>query len=161
MTQNQLKQYHLPVVLTILIVFVQLLFPQTASHSPDKAQLKARVLELGQAFISGDVAKLDVMVTERYVHCNSGSKILGKKQWLGWVKKSSKDLNTWKMKYKQYTTEELNIEIYGNTAVVTGRNRASGIRDGKPYKLDIRFTHLWVKEDGKWKRAAFHDSPSK
>ncbi len=156
-----MKQWYLLVLAAILLFPVRLVFPGTASRPSAKDELRTSVQEFGNAFVKGDVAKLDAMLTERYVHSNSGSKVLGKKEWLNWVKKRSEKIKSGQIKYDTYTTEELLIEIYGNTAVVKGRNRGSGLKDGKPFTLDIRFTHLWVKEAGKWKRAAFHDSPSK
>jgi ketosteroid isomerase-like protein len=148
----------------MLLLPSAVLFPGGESQptvEDELRELRARVQAFSDAFVKGDVVKLDAMLTDRYVHSNSGSKVLRKKQWLNWVKKRSEKIKAGLIKYDTYTTEELLIEMYGSAAVVKGRNRASGVRDGKPFTLDIRFTHLWVKEAGKWKRAAFHDSPAK
>jgi ketosteroid isomerase-like protein len=161
MTLKHMKQWRPLVLAAILLLLAGFVFPQSVSQPPAKDELRKSVLEFGNAFVKGDVAKLAAMLTERYVHSNAGGKVLGKKEWLNWVKKRSEKIRSGKIKYNSYTTEELLIEIYGSAAVVKGRNRASGLKDGKPFTLDIRFTHLWVKEAGKWKRAAFHDSPSK
>lgn len=51
--------------------------------------------------------------------------------------------------------------VYGDsTAVVTGAwKRVSRDADGKDTSLSGRFTHVWVKQNGKWLLAAAHYSP--
>ena len=63
-----------------------------------------------------------------------------------------------KLKMESYENADVKIRVYGEVAIVTGRNVAKGKREGKPFITEVRFTHLWVRERGQWKRAAFHDS---
>ena len=59
----------------------------------------------------------------------------------------------------EYRIEDLRIEMYGNTAVVTGVVFSSGSRKGEKFDSQVRFTNVWVFQGGSWRRAAFHDSP--
>lgn len=48
-------------------------------------------------------------------------------------------------------TEDLNIRVDGNTAIVTGIGRAKGKDgDGKPFDMKLRFTDTFIKRDGRW-----------
>jgi len=58
-----------------------------------------------------------------------------------------------------YSVDDVEVKIYGATAVATGVVESSGSRIGVPFTLRIRFTNVWVRQGGTWFRAAFHDSP--
>jgi ketosteroid isomerase-like protein len=49
-----------------------------------------------------------------------------------------------------YKFEDLKVRIYGDVAVVTGRNRATGTVLGSAAKAQTRFTDVFVKRDGRW-----------
>jgi hypothetical protein len=42
--------------------------------------------------------------------------------------------------------------------VVNGLAKTEGLREGKEFKWNLRFTNVWVKRNGRWQRVAFHDS---
>jgi len=49
-----------------------------------------------------------------------------------------------------FTVTDLDIRIYGATAVVTGRENTTGLR----FTGSTRFTHVWVRRQGKWQMVA-------
>jgi ketosteroid isomerase-like protein len=123
--------------------------------------LRTRISAFDAAFVRGDVDMLDEMLTERYRHTNAGSMPLTKSQWLGWIASRRSRMDEGRLKYDRYATEELDVVMTGDRAIVTGRNRAVGTKEGEEFTVDIRFTHVWVRNEGKWKRAAFHDAPAR
>lgn len=53
----------------------------------------------------------------------------------------------------------LSVKVYGSSAVVTGYfvgNRTE--TDGTTHSINVRSSGLWVKRDGKWKIAHYHNS---
>jgi uncharacterized protein DUF4440 len=56
--------------------------------------------------------------------------------------------------YDSRKISDLNVRVYGNAAVVTGRSIQSGNENGKDYRGDYRFTRVYVKRDGHWKTVA-------
>ena len=50
----------------------------------------------------------------------------------------------------QAITEQSNVQIYGNTAVVVGIFRVKGTEKGKPYVHRERFVDTWIKINGSW-----------
>jgi hypothetical protein len=50
------------------------------------------------------------------------------------------------------------VNIYRETAVVTGLYRTKGSFDGKPYDHLGRFTDTWILENGRWECVASHTS---
>jgi ketosteroid isomerase-like protein len=53
-------------------------------------------------------------------------------------------------KYDSRTISDLNIRVYGDTAVVTGRSTQKGSENGKDYSGDYRFTRVYAKQKGRW-----------
>jgi ketosteroid isomerase-like protein len=48
----------------------------------------------------------------------------------------------------------MNVRVYGETALVTGRSTQRGREDGKDYCGDYRFTRVYVKAAGRWQTVA-------
>jgi hypothetical protein len=54
--------------------------------------------------------------------------------------------------------DDVKVEMYASTAVVTGIYHTKGTYGSKPYEHVGRFTDTWVYEDGKWLCVASHSS---
>src|SRR5947209_17693507 len=50
----------------------------------------------------------------------------------------------------QAVDEQINVQVYGNAAVVVGIFRIKGTEKGKPYVHRERFTDTWIKYDLIW-----------
>lgn len=50
-----------------------------------------------------------------------------------------------------YTVEDLQVRVYGDTALLTGTTDLHGTWDGKPFRTHYRYTDVYVKRDGRWK----------
>jgi ketosteroid isomerase-like protein len=66
-------------------------------------------------------------------------------------------------KYASAEYEDVQVLVYGNTAIVTGGFKGTGTdASGKPFNDHDRWTDTWMKmPDGKWQCIATHDSPIK
>ncbi len=121
-------------------------------------QVRKRVEQFSQAFVRADAVALAPLLAEDYMHTNANGSVLGKSQWLAYIATRKTELETGRLTLESYANEDVQVRIYGATAVVTGMNRARGKRDGQAFQTRLRFTHVWVYRRGKWLRAAFHDS---
>ncbi len=54
----------------------------------------------------------------------------------------------------QAVTEQSNVQVYGDAAVVVGIFRVKGKDKGKPYVRRERFVDTWVKLNGTWQCVA-------
>ena len=129
-----------------------------ASRDSDERVIRDLVEEFGQAFARADADALDAFLAEDYVHTNSGGGILDKRTWLSWIQTRREELATGRLIIESYVNADVEVRIFGDAAVVTGRNTTQGYRDDRPFTIQIRFTHVWVFEQGRWRRAAFHDT---
>jgi len=122
-------------------------------------ELRLAVSDFGRAFASADVSALQLLLTEDYTHVNGSSgNVITRDQWLGWVASRRAELDAGTLVIETYTVEDLRVQLYGETAVVSGIVRSRGLNGGTPFDSNIRFTNVWVLEEGVWRRAAFHDS---
>jgi ketosteroid isomerase-like protein len=62
------------------------------------------------------------------------------------------------LKFQSITTDEVQVRIYGDTAVETGLSTMVGQDEGKVVPRDNRFTRVWVKQEGNWRLVANHYS---
>ena len=69
------------------------------------------------------------------------------------------DFTSHALTYQSITTAEVQVRVYGNTAVETGRSTMVGQDKGKAVPRDNRFTRVWVRKNGKWQLVANHYSP--
>jgi ketosteroid isomerase-like protein len=53
-------------------------------------------------------------------------------------------------KYEAREVSDLNVRVYGDTAVVTGRAVQKGAENAKDYSGANRFTRVYVKQGGRW-----------
>jgi uncharacterized protein (TIGR02246 family) len=54
------------------------------------------------------------------------------------------------------TIDDVEVRVFGDTAVVTGRNHARGTQSGTPFDVRLRFTDVFVRRDGQWQAVASH-----
>ncbi|MEQ8426107.1 MAG: nuclear transport factor 2 family protein [Cyclobacteriaceae bacterium] len=131
---------------------------QKSDPLEERAQLMERIEEFNAAFGSGDVDKLELMITDNYLHTNGYSKAIGKSDWLAYLVTRKKELESGELIVKNYKMEETEIEFHNDMAIVTAKISFSTITPNEEKENEMRVTNVWVQEEGVWKRAAFHDT---
>jgi ketosteroid isomerase-like protein len=56
-------------------------------------------------------------------------------------------------------SDNLQVKVFGNCAVVTGRWRGVGTNRGKNFDYSASYLSIWVQSDGSWRNVAYsaHD----
>ncbi len=126
-----------------------------AQKSADARKLEQEVLDVdtqrANAYINGDVATLDRIVGDDCSYVHPSGKVETKAELLAGFKAQDR-------KYKSIKRDDVVVRIYGNTAIVTGRNTISAEYQGKTYDVQNRFTRVYVKESARWRLVAHHGS---
>ncbi len=152
----------MPRLLTIITASVAIVavwaLPTINAHANDAKAVENAVLSFADAYRTGNVAVVDQLIAEDYSHINNGGEPIDRKAYMGWNRTRAEHLQKSNWRIDQYEVTELAITVHQHSAVATGRVTAMGERDGKKWNSDVRFTNLWVKQNGNWKRAAFHDT---
>jgi len=122
-----------------------------------KTELKEAINVFNQAFAEADTSLLRYMLTDDYQHSNSYYEAIGKETWLEYVGQRKADLDSGEMELLDYGMDQEQIQLIGNTGILSGRISVKSRLATDTMSATYRITNVWVKEDGKWKRAAFHD----
>ncbi len=118
---------------------------QGVSSTPANAVDEIKVLEeaRNQAVLRGDVAALDRMTSDDYTFITLRGELRTKSEIL-------KGFASGSFKYESRQISDLNVCVYGDAAVVTGRSVQKGVENGKDYSGAYWFTRVYVKQKGRW-----------
>jgi len=129
-----------------------------AGAADDPAEVKALVIQFANAYRAGNTQVIDRLLASQYSHINNGGKPIDREAYLDWNRKRKAKLTSGAWSIASYDLSELKVTAFQESAVATGVVTASGERDGKGWNSKVRFTNLWIRENGAWRRAAFHDT---
>ena len=111
-------------------------------------ELKKLENDRAQAVLKGDTAALDRMTADDYTVINISGQLLTKAQVFEAIKSGD-------LKYDQLENNDIQVRVYGDTAVLTGRTTQKGQFKGKDISGQTRFTRVYLKQHGKWQAVAF------
>ncbi len=124
--------------------------------------LLEKVNDFNQAFKECDIEALETLITENYLHTNGNSRVIRKDAWLEYLKKRKLEISSGNLVVNTYDMKEVEIELHNDMAIVTGKIIiSSSTKLGEHNDHEYRITNIWVKEEGNWKRAGFHDGKIK
>jgi uncharacterized protein (TIGR02246 family) len=104
-----------------------------------------------QAQIDADAKALDRIYADDFVGVGPSGTVRTKSQVIT-------DFTSGDLRFKSITTDEVQVRVYGKTAVETGLSTMVGQDKGKIVPQDTRFTRVWVKQKGRWRLVANHYS---
>ena len=105
-----------------------------------------------QAQIHADATALDRIYAADFIGVGPSGTVRTKPQVI-------LDFTSGDLKFQSITTDDVQVRVYGNTAVETGRSTMNGQDKGKAVPRDNRFTRVWVKQQGHWQLVLNHYSP--
>jgi hypothetical protein len=126
----------------------------TSKQDRIKAELMQLERDIGKANVDSDYAFFDRVEAEEFVFTDSGGGITTKKQDLEGLKAPANPDN----KLLAYDVDEMNVLLYDEVAVVTGRVTTKRIVNGKEALGRSRFTDVFVWRKGRWQLVAGHSS---
>src|SRR5262249_13111763 len=104
-----------------------------------------------QAQIHADATALDRIYAADFIGVGPSGTVRIKPQVLS-------DFTSGDLKFQSITTDDVQVRVYENTAVETGRSTMNGQDKGKAVPRDTRFTRVWVKQQGHWRLVSNHYS---
>lgn len=117
-----------------------------------KDEIKALEEQRNRAILSGDAATLERMTSDDYTFITLRGELRTKAEIV-------KGFQSGSFKYDSRTISDLNIRVYGHSAIVTGRSIQKGVENGKDYSGDYRFTRVYIKQRGRWITVALQTTP--
>ena len=57
---------------------------------------------------------------------------------------------------EDFSYEEIDLQVYGNTAVIVSRYRQQARLDGRDLTRELKVTDVWVRRDARWRLVRRH-----
>jgi ketosteroid isomerase-like protein len=111
--------------------------------------IENHVREFDTAWVTGDVQTIRRLRADDYRSTFLDGKVYGKEIGL-------KEIESGQFKLNSGASDDLEVRVFNDTAIVTGRWRAEGTFDLKPFTTNERFTIVFLHRRGVWQIVAEH-----
>lgn len=133
---------------TAAVLLANLGFAQSSTAAIKKADN-----DRSQAIVKGDLAAVDKATADTYVFTDSTGRVTEKTELMN-------ELKTGSLKVQSQDSADVKVQIYGNTAVETGKISGNLTQNGQSMSGTFRFTRVWVNHNGTWQTVAFQETRS-
>ncbi len=103
------------------------------------------------AIAKKDLAAVGLILADDYMIIDDEGLVRDKAATLTRLKSADNDIST-------AVVDELKVKLYGNVAVVTGRQTEKSVEKGKNTSGSYRYTDVWVKGGASWQVVNTHES---
>ncbi|HKM67874.1 MAG TPA: nuclear transport factor 2 family protein [Candidatus Acidoferrum sp.] len=117
------------------------------SSNDEAGRILALEIAWNHALESKDAGALDMLLANTMVSVDIDGSIMNKNEFLASIKAPD-------YQPSQAVTEQSNVQMYGDAAVVVGVFRVKGMEKGKAYVHRERFVDTWIKIKGTWQCVA-------
>jgi len=142
------------VVVGVLILWSAASAQQKASNASDEATLRALEDRWAAALLKADANALAPILADTWVVTYVDGKVDNKAGELAALKAGT-------LKVSAYKNDDVRVFLYGDAAVVTGRASMKGVEHGKAIDLVMRWTDVFVRQNGQWRAVATQGTPIK
>lgn len=120
--------------------------PDTAAVAVEQADRK-----FTQALIARDFTALDETYADTYVFTTPSGRMTTKKDVMD-------SLRNGVIKIESQEISEVQVQMYGNVAVETGKLVSKASWAGRDSGGTFRFTRVWLNANGRWQTVAFQET---
>ncbi len=127
-----------------------LLLVATVSFSQSKKEREIETLERQrfEAMTTQNVNILKTMLADGLSYTHSNGLVETKQTHLD-------NIQSGKLQYRSMQPEEMHVQLYRRSAVVTGIVNVTGVLNDKEFSIKPRYTDVYIKEKGHWLLAAW------
>jgi hypothetical protein len=121
---------------------------QGAPAERDDAALQQAEKNRFAAMVKADVAALDKMLASELSYTHGDARVVDKNVFLA-------ELKAGDFKYLTIQPADIQVRVYGDSAVVTGGAAMDIVNKGVPATIRIRYTNMQVRRSGSWQMVAW------
>jgi hypothetical protein len=137
-------------LLATIPLLMLLAAPGAGAGEEDEAVLEAQDRRWALT-AGGDLDELEALLTDDMSYTHSSAAMDTKAQFLD-------SLRSGRARYLSITPEERTVRVYGDAAVVQGIAHVLVKVPDQDIDVRLRFTELFVRQDGAWKMALWHST---
>lgn len=116
-----------------------------------KAEIKKLEDRRCQAMIDGDFDALEKLLGDHLVYTHSTSQSDTRAEYLALCRKGV-------FKYLKIERPVENMQVYGDTVVITGHTRIDAVVNGAPRRINSRYTDVWIKGPKGWQMVVWQST---
>jgi ketosteroid isomerase-like protein len=120
--------------------------------SDAKAEIKKLEDRRFQAMIESDFDTLDKLLGDDLIYTHSTGQSDTRAEFIAQFKRGA-------FKYLKIDRPIENIQVYGDTVVVTGQTKMDALVEGKPRVLNGRYTNVWLRSPKGWQMVVWQSTP--
>ena len=134
-----------------MVLLIAILASPTTRATDLPADLAKAVKDYDQAQTEGNRAELVRLLADDYTLVNSAGKTETKAQFV--AESTAPDF-----KLEPFVVKEAVEKVWSDGAVMGGVAHLKGVDGGKPFEVNLRFSDIWAKRNGKWQVIYTHAS---
>ena len=150
--QSNIMSAWLNWILSLLVGFTSFMQVAPAQPSPTEKLLVEMQQELARAWVAGDRVFIERVIAQDWTGTGPTGVVTTRAQLLA---------PTFEQRIQRIDRVEIDnvqVRVFGDSAVVTGRTHSVGSINGVAYDVRLRFTDIFVKRSGQWQVVASHGS---
>ena len=140
--------------LAVLTAAASISAADSSADDKTKAELVQLERDIGAANVRRDAAFFERVEADEFVFTDSGGGLTTKAENVASVRKPANP----DVKLLAYDVDDVQVRLYGDAAVVTGRVTTRQLVKGEERAGRSRFTDVFVRRDGRWQIVAGHSS---
>jgi ketosteroid isomerase-like protein len=117
--------------------------PAFGDQTSDERDLKQLVKDLNAAIVKADIAFLERVLDQDYVHYRPRGTVENRAQYL-------ENRKTGNVNFESLVADDVKVRFYGDTAIVTYRSTAKGKDQQGAIDEQRLWTRVFVRRDGRW-----------
>ena len=139
-------------VWSIVLWCAVFLFPHilAAHYDPVREVQQTEELRI-KSLLGNDIPSLDRILADDLTYAHSTGKVEHKREFLSLLAAGI-------LRYKNFECSDVQVRVYGNAAVVTGKADIHVEFGGKADHVLLRYTAVYVRKDGSWQMVAWQST---
>ena len=125
--------------------------PQASAGSNAEQEVRKFERRLIEAVLQHDVETLNRLYADDFIFTGSFGEVFNKEQAIA-------NYRSGDITYESIETGDVQVRVYGNTAVSVGRATIKAHYQGQDLSGPYRYTVVYVKRGEGWQEVAFHSS---
>ena len=114
-----------------------------AQTNTAEAQVRKAEADRFAAMVKRDLTVIDRLLAPELVYTHGDGRVIDKAAFIA-------DLKTGDFKYVSIEPTDLKVQIFGDTAIVTGGAGMQVVNKGAPAQIKIRYTNVQLRRNGSW-----------
>lgn len=123
-----------------------------STEADTRRLLAAQADAWDKALIAKDRAGIEANMAPEFVQMRGSGQLVSREQFI-------KDVLDPSFSMDPYTVEDWEARLFGDTALVYGRIRMSGLAEGQRWAVHFRYIDTYVRRNGRWQVVSVQVTP--